>query len=363
MKVVMFSNCITVKGINRSTICDLQRQQVKLLPNSLVEMLENHQGKTVEAIKVAYGNQYDEVIDEYISFLEEHEFIFFTDHPEWFPPLNMEWDNPFPITNMIVDRNSKSEYDMLHLLTQIDEINCTHIEIRCFSSVRLEIIESWLQYVQALEAIILSIDLVLAKPEKFYSNEELLKECRILIKKFPRVSSMVIHSMDEYEIFEESELENGGRIIFTNQVINNNNHCGIVNQRYFVSNIKTFTEGQHHNTCLNRKLSIDTNGNIKNCPSTTTIFGNVKETTLQDVLGHPQLEQLWHITKDQIDVCKFCEFRYICTDCRAYIEDPNNIYSKPLKCGYNPETCEWEEWSTNPLKEMAIDHYGLSGIL
>jgi hypothetical protein len=39
------------------------------------------------------------------------------------------------------------------------------------------------------------------------------------------------------------------------------------------------------------------------------------------------------------------------------------MYSKPLKCGYNPYTCEWEEWSTNPLKQKAIDYYGMREVL
>lgn len=161
----------------------------------------------------------------------------------------------------------------------------------------------------------------------------------------------------------ESEFENSGLITFTDQKITSKTHCGIINQRYFVSNIKTFTEAQHHNTCLNRKLSVDTNGDIKNCPSTQTVFGNIKKTTLQEALQHQQLEELWHITKDQIAVCNTCEFRYVCTDCRAYLENPDDKLSKPLKCGYNPKTCEWEDWSTNPLKKQAIKHYGLQEIV
>jgi hypothetical protein len=35
----------------------------------------------------------------------------------------------------------------------------------------------------------------------------------------------------------------------------------------------------------------------------------------------------------------------------------------PLKCGYNPYTCEWEEWSTNPLKQKAIGYYGMRSII
>lgn len=69
------------------------------------------------------------------------------------------------------------------------------------------------------------------------------------------------------------------------------------------------------------------------------------------------------ITKDKITGCKDCEFRYICTDCRAYIEEPEDIYSKPLKCGYDPNTGEWEDWSKNPLKEQAITHYKLKELV
>ena len=78
---------------------------------------------------------------------------------------------------------------------------------------------------------------------------------------------------------------------------------------------------------------------------------------------YPDFKKYWFINKDQIAVCKDCEFRYICTDCRAYIENPEDMYSKPLKCAYNPYTSEWEEWSTNPLKQKAIEHYGMKEMI
>lgn len=88
-------------------------------------------------------------------------------------------------------------------------------------------------------------------------------------------------------------------------------------------------------------------------------FGNVKNTSLKKVFRNPDFKKYWQINKDSIDVCKDCEFRHICTDCRAYIENPENPFSKPLKCGYNPYTNEWSEWSSNPLKQKAIHYYGL----
>ena len=92
-------------------------------------------------------------------------------------------------------------------------------------------------------------------------------------------------------------------------------------------------------------------------------FGNIKDTTLKATLNHKDFKKYWNISKDQIEVCKDCEFRYVCTDCRAYIDEPENVLSKPLKCGYNPYTALWEDWSTNPLKQNAITYYEMEGVV
>ncbi len=51
--------------------------------------------------------------------------------------------------------------------------------------------------------------------------------------------------------------------------------------------------------------------------------------------------EYWRIKKDMIDVCKICEFRYICPDCRVFITDDTDILSKPKKCNYDPITAVW----------------------
>jgi SPASM domain peptide maturase of grasp-with-spasm system len=152
-------------------------------------------------------------------------------------------------------------------------------------------------------------------------------------------------------------------LIYIENSINNFKHCGIVDMRYFNTNMSKVLESFNHNSCLHKKISIDKEGNIKNCPSMSQSFGNINNTTLEEALNHPDFKKYWNITKDQIEVCKDCEFRHICTDCRAYTEEPENQYSKPLKCGYNPYTNEWEEWSTNPLKQKAIEYYGMQELV
>jgi SPASM domain peptide maturase of grasp-with-spasm system len=88
-------------------------------------------------------------------------------------------------------------------------------------------------------------------------------------------------------------------------------------------------------------------------------FGNVKDTKLEDAILKKNFKELWNITKNDIKVCKDCEFRHMCTDCRAYIEDPKDRHSKPLKCGYDPYKCEWEDWSVNPHKQKVIKYFGV----
>nr|BFF38224.1 hypothetical protein BACY1_00290 [Tenacibaculum mesophilum] len=89
------------------------------------------------------------------------------------------------------------------------------------------------------------------------------------------------------------------------------------------------------------------------------VYGNLKDTKITDVIRQESFTKFWAINKNQIETCKDCEFRFNCTDCRAFVENPKNLYSKPLKCGYDLNTCHWEDWSSNPLKEEAIKHYGL----
>ena len=56
-------------------------------------------------------------------------------------------------------------------------------------------------------------------------------------------------------------------------------------------------------------------------------------------------------------LCKDCELRMVCTDCRAYTTDPSDMYSKPLKCGYDSYTNNWENWRSIVKNQEAIEYY------
>ena len=351
----LFTCCFPTAGSERSLVCDVQRQNYQYIPSALYEILTEHDGKTLNEVKKAYNNEYDEVIEEYFEHLEQEEYIFFTDTPQYFPKMDLRWEEPFKITNAIIDIDANShDLPWTHLINEFEKLGSKHIQIRSFSDKPLSFFEDIL--LKCENKRVVSVELVI-KYQKGFDKQLLFDFCN----KHARVSVIYAHTAPTNDALHISE-QGMGHILFTTDEITSSNHCGIISPDYFTINIKTFTEAQKHNTCLNRKISIDTEGYIRNCPSMKEHYGNIKDTTLQEALVHPDFKKYWFVNKDQISVCKDCEFRYICTDCRAYVENPEDMYSKPLKCGYNPYTCEWEEWSTNPLKRKAIEHYGMQEI-
>jgi hypothetical protein len=90
-----------------------------------------------------------------------------------------------------------------------------------------------------------------------------LEELNKLLSENSRIHSIIIFN-SPYDKSYESLRQKMGYIMLVKKNIINEKHCGIINEEYFYSNIKLFSESQHHNTCLNKKLSIDKDGNIKN---------------------------------------------------------------------------------------------------
>lgn len=353
---VLVSNCIPVMGAKRSTICDLTRNTVKFIPNDLYTILNKHQGKSIKEIKEVYNNQYDETIDEYFRFLFDEEFIIFTETPTLFPEMSLQWHDPNIITHAIMDLGIDSKYNFYKAIKDLDTIHCKHLEIRFFRKINFEELKTIVAFIDTMQSSIVSIDFTLPY-QRFFDKEKTID----FLSHHPRACSFRIYDAPNKEFIPPIDKKRG-YIIYSDKILKNEKCCGVIDPSLFSINIKSFTESQEHNSCLNKKTSIDKNGNIKNCPSMIQSFGNIDHVSIEDALKHKDYKKYWNISKNQIDVCKDCELRYICTDCRAYIENPNAINSKPLKCGYDPYTNTWKAWDKNPLKEKTVKYYKLVSI-
>ena len=363
----IFSNCIPVKGYMRSIIYDLQKISYRIIPNTLFKILENSKASSLDNIYNAFDKEDRAVLDEYFEFLINNEFGFYCSEQErdHFPDLDLSWDNPGIITNCILDYSQFNAIYIKNIINELDILGCKDIQIRLFqSTAENEFIERILEEVKNTR--IKAVDFILE-----FHKEQSLAKLDELCENNGRIRTIILYNHPENRIYRQP-VKRMRSIVFSNDKLENQyNDCGKISMNYFYINTIFFTEAQHHNTCLNRKVCIDVNGEIKNCPSMQKSYGNIKDTTLQEAIEKPGFKDYWFINKDRIDVCKDCEFRYMCTDCRAFIKNSDDLFSQPAKCTYNPYIAKWqgeegyitvEEWREQQIAaENKPDSTGFRG--
>ncbi len=346
----LFACCLIVDGASRSIICDIQRQNFEFIPNSLSEILKEYEGKlTINEVIEKCGAENEETILEYFQFLTNQEYIFWCEKHEvdLFPKTSSHFQTPSTIDNCIIDINEKSSHDWDKIFPELEQLCCAAIQFRIFTKKDLTFIEAILKKLE--KSIIKSIEFILPYDANF--EEEKVQQ---IAHDNRRIFRLTFHGAPQNT--SKTFCEGMTHIIYTQEIVHDNSHCGLVSSAFFSVTQEHIYESQSFNNCLNKKIAVDVDGSIKNCPSMLKNYGNIKDTTLKSALEIPDFKKYWNVTKDQIEVCKDCEFRYICTDCRAYTTNPENDLSKPAKCGYSPYTNQWEENNNNILSNKNDDN-------
>ena len=349
----LYSNILTTKGVTRTLISDLQRNVSELIPLEFFDVLELFKTNSIDDVFSQYDNESHVVLKEYLEFLLEKELGFIT-LDSWdtnFLPLDYNYEDYNILSDLYIEINKIEQLTVIK--ESIVNLAIRHLVIYSVSNL----------FVDEL----LSID-------KLFSNTP-IESIQIFSPFHKEINNAFLNHINN----ETSRIYN---IVFYNcnakplelkkyrfsTFFTKENidilSCGKVDLKYFNTNLPKVLEAFNFNSCLYKKIGIEIDGNIRNCPAMPQSFGNIKDSTLEKALKHKDFRKYWNLTKDKIEICKDCEFRYICTDCRAYTERTHTNeqgldISKPLKCGYNPSTGEWQEWSKNPLKEKAINYYGM----
>lgn len=350
----LFSNILITKGASRILISDLQRNTSELYPLELYYFIDELKNTSIEDTLKNYHPESQEAVQEYLNLLLEKEYGFVTNN-DWnrnFPPLLLDYYDYNVISNIFI------ELDDLKILytikDSIENLEIKHLVIHCS---RKLVFNEFLEIEDIFKnSCLTSIDIYSEYDDRINRDwiQTLSYKClRIFNITFYNCARSPFKFKDEFRF----------TINFTKEHLKSTS-CGKVSLKYFNTNLHKVVEATNHNSCLYKKLGIDIDGNIKNCPSMQECFGNINNTSLEKAINQIEFKKYWKLTKDEIEVCKDCEFRYICTDCRAYTERNHNNdeqldISKPLKCGYNPYKGEWENWSKNPLKQQAIKYYGI----
>ena len=336
----VYADCVPVKGHARSTLNDLSKREIHFIPNSYYPLFGIFKNHTVGEILSFLETEADQVnFNSFVDFLLKNNLGTFVSDISLFPDLPVEWHHPSFVTNAIIDCGEHL-HDFPSIFNQLDELGCKNCQIRCYNELPLATIQALLQSMPQTGSF-QGFELYLKYSSEF--TEEIL---RTLVASQKMLILLVVHSAPENAVlFSEWNYDGvaGGRVLLVQQPIHSCETCGIINLPGMrVPSQTGFAENRLHNSCLNRKIGVDVNGFIKNCPSMRNHYGNISDTTLREALSHPDFAKVGNIHKDQVKVCSDCEFRYVCIDCRAYLSDETDPYSKPAKCSYNPYTTEWK---------------------
>ena len=234
--------------------------------------------------------------------------------------LNIEYDE------------KQYDFDKIkNIILQLSELGCNNIQFRFFDTLSINQLENLFMLFE--RTMLKNIEILIP-----YNTELTYENIHILCKNYPRLFNFHVYNAPTYKVHDLA----GALISFSAKTINQIDSCGNINPKFFNQSLNQFTEAYNYNSCLYKQISIDINGEIKNCPSMSKSFGNINNISLQEVVDDNDFKSLWYIKKDNIEVCKDCEFRYMCIDCRCFIKDKCNIYSQPSKCKYNPYIGKWE---------------------
>jgi SPASM domain peptide maturase of grasp-with-spasm system len=357
----LFADCIPVRGANRSAFYDLTRHEIILFPTEYYFLLEHILGKRMgdllERIKLDPNK---EQIMGFLDFLDEKELIMLVDDPSEFPPIENSWDFPGLVQNAVIDVSAVL-HDFAKIFNELSALGCQYVQIRSFSNLlTLGHCHALMEHAQ--HKSIVGVELVL-KHEDDVSDDTYIT----FVKQHSMVPLLTVHSAPQSKqvrvdtiapvIYEGAPLR---QIRFTSQIIDSETHCGIITQKHLTPPaVGSFFEAKSFNGCLNKKISVDAAGNIRNCPSMRDSYGNIRDSSLLQAVHAAGFKENWSISKDHISICRDCEFRYACSDCRAYLENPDDAFSKPLKCGYDPYSRTWNEWGENPAKRATAKLYGI----
>ncbi len=99
---------------------------------------------------------------------------------------------------------------------------------------------------------------------------------------------------------------------------------------------------QRFNSCWGTKIAITSDGKVRPCIYSEISIGDIESLSIHQIIEG--LKPYWELTKDKVEICKDCELRYVCFDCReiARRQGGDILAPNPL-CQYDPCSGRWKQ--------------------
>lgn len=335
----MYPSCKLVRGRKYSAIYDFDRKRLLRFETTyypLFELSTRPDGLALRDLD-QLGETARKRCTEALGLLHAHEIVHESDGEmaTQLAPVSDQFDIPSELINCIIDVRDR-EHNWAEIITRLSAFQCQGLQIRCFSGLmNLERVENVLGLLSG--TTIWNVQLLVRWGEDWAAVDWVA-----LLDRYRNVLRVRIHGSPE-----PREL-NGDthprlmdkQVSYETKQIAGPQCCGsIVAGSLTAPTSGLYSELRHFNGCLNRKVSIRSDGEICNCPSMAKGFGK-DVGRLEKIIRSAEFQKAWALKKDDISVCKECEFRYVCTDCRAYLGSDLSL-AKPARCSYDPDTGQW----------------------
>lgn len=336
--IYIYPFCFITKGRHFFSIYDTLHKRMHKFDIELYDIAKTQfRKRTVGELLSLYNINDKEVILSFIEYLINNDLARYVNNIDCFPLLKEQWDSPFTIKRCIIDiRNIWHNLDSIFL--QLSKLLCPKVEIRVYRALQLNEIKEIIKVFHNYDFGVLFLvfpynELLLTEEGSMQLSREIQNDYRIMLNMYGVPDDM----LDVINNIKETYTSLSYSLTTSPKNITGKEDCGEINPTNFHEmSIEEIMENRCYNGCLNRVISIDEEGQIKNCPSMAISYGHISTDSLLNICAKDDFKKYWGLCNSMIEECKECEMRIICLGCRAYLSDPSNIYSKPRKCNYIP---------------------------
>lgn len=176
-----------------------------------------------------------------------------------------------------------------------------------------------------------------------------------------------IQTSDEVAIEKITSLINEFPVLFFNiftvsqpELFDNLNQVRVINEMFtyswrqsvnsFFVNFDFYFEALASNISFNKRLFLDDTGTFfESFHRKINLGSDCRQIEIDS------LQEIWKTNKSNFDVCKSCEFRFMCLDFRYPIKRNENSWYYEEECKYNPFISKWShEEGYRTLSEVGI---------
>lgn len=291
----LYAHTIPVRGRERSALYDLQHGHVLRIPNACYDLIMQFRTHPIGVVERMQPEETVGWVEQYVRYLLSRDAGFLTDEPERFPELDLTWQTPHSLQTAIIGY-AFGQYDLWLVLRQLDRLRCQHLELRLDGGPEdLEQLPE--QLTEFDDAAFRTITL-------FIRHQPLLSRTRFvegLYEQCRKIDRIVVYDCPEDERKPKTE-----HVLYTGKSLEEMRP----QQPRYIINLNYFSECQRFNPFYNRKVCIDQRGEIRNSLGQPRSFGNVRTCAIEEVIGQPDFQELWHVSPDQIEDLRDSELRY-----------------------------------------------------